>query len=402
MLLEKLDTSSIRNVFLYVGDGVRYDYLPDRIANMGVSTKCIAGSIHSPTAFSTIISGVLYPQHKVADFTDQISIELPHLFSATSHDTAFCNTINHPPFNTNPATDSILATTLNTDDSPSDLLETITSPFIVLERGPGGHAPYGEFKGDASEYFRDRKNATRDVLASEYATAVRKDADHFLSQVATLRDRGLAEETLIIYTSDHGELLGEMGTVGHNGPIHRRLVETPCVFIHPSLPSRSVADEIVRQIDILPTIVDAADVNLNIPEELPGCALTIERPASLGASFYRKHAFEQSTIFPTLSLSYDAVFGPTGGFIFPKSNLPTRVSAAIYSLLTGPKSAFRRNHALDVLSGFLDGTQTVGTPQFPMNEAQEYLGQISSMKIHESTTEVDVPEQRLRELGYLE
>jgi len=145
MLLDALETKSIQNVFIYVGDGVRYDYLPDDIANMGVSTKCIAGSIHSPTAFATIVSGLSYPQHRVTDFTDQLTTELPHLFSAASHNTAFCNTINHPPFNTNPVTDSILATTLNTDDSTSDLLKTITSPFVVLERGPGGHAPYGEF-----------------------------------------------------------------------------------------------------------------------------------------------------------------------------------------------------------------------------------------------------------------
>lgn len=402
MLLETLDTSPIRNVFLYVGDGVRYDYLPDRIANMGVSTKCIAGSIHSPTSFATIVSGLSYPQHGVADFTDQITTEQPHLFSAASPDTAFCNTINHPPFNTNPVTDSILATTLNTDDSPSDLLETITSPFIVLERGPGGHAPYGEFNGNASEYFRARKDASRDVLANEYATAVRNDADRFLSQVATLRDRGLAEETLIIYTSDHGELLGEMGTVGHNGPIHRRLVETPCVFIHPSLSNQSISDVIVRQIDLLPTIVDTADLSLNVSEELPGRTLTTEKPAPLGASFYRKHAFEQNPVLPTLSLSYDAVLDATGGYIFPQSNRPTRVSAAIYSLLTGPKSAFRRNHALAVLSGFLADTQLVGTPQFSMAEARQYLSQIASTDLHGSTTEIDVSEQRLRELGYLE
>jgi len=402
MILDDLDTDPIQNIFLYVGDGVRYDYLVGDIANMGVSCKNIAGSIHSPTSFATIVSGLLYPQHGVADFTDQLSADLPHLFSSTSHDIKFCNTINHPPFNTNPATESILMKTLNVEDSTSDLLETITSPFIVMERGPGGHSPYGEFDGNGSEYFRARGDTSRDILAREYATSVQNDAEWFLSQVATLRDRGLAEETLIIYVSDHGELLGEIGTVGHNGPIHRRLIETPCVFIHPSLSNRSISDTIVRHIDLLPTLINAADISLDVTEELPGRTLITEESASLGASYYRKHALEQNSVLPSLSLSYDAVWDATGGYIFPRSNKLTRVSAAISSLLTGPKSAFRRNHTLAVLSGFFSGIQISGTPQFSMAEAREHLSQIASAGLRESTTQVDVPEQRLRELGYLE
>lgn len=402
MTLGELDTESIKNVFLYVGDGVRYDYLPDDIANMGVSTKCIAGSIHSPTSFATIVSGLLYPQHSVADFTDQLSTNLPHLLSSNSHETRFCNTINHPPFNTNPASESILTTTLNTEDSPSDLFETITSPFIIVERGPGGHSPYGEFDGNGSEYFRARGDASRNTLASEYATSVRKDADWFLSQVTSLRDRGLAEETLIVYASDHGELLGEMGTVGHNGPIHRRLVETPCVFFHPSLSNRSFSNTIVRHIDLLPTFVDAADISLTVTEELPGHTLTKEETPSLGASYYRKHAFETYSVIPTLSLSYDSVWDATGGYILPQSNRLTRMSAAINSLLTGPKVEFRRNHMQDVLSGFLSGTQIAGAPQFSLGKARNHLSQIASAQLNESTTGVDVPEGRLRELGYLE
>ncbi|NLV12631.1 sulfatase-like hydrolase/transferase [Haloarcula argentinensis] len=402
MLLQALDTDSIKNVFIYVGDGIRYDFLPDSIANMGVSIKSIAGSIHSPTAFATIVSGLLYPQHGVADFSDQLTTDLPHLFSASSHETAFCNTINHPPFNTNPASDSILATTLNTNDSPSDLIQNIDPPFILMERGPGGHAPYGDFNGNGSEYFRARGDASRDILANEYATAVRNDADWFLSQLSILKERGLDEETLIIYTSDHGELLGEMGTLGHNGLIHRRLVETPCVFIHPSLPNRSVSEDIIRQIDLLPTIIDTANATLDRTEDLPGRKLTREQPATLGASYYRKHIFENSSVVPTLSLAYDSVCDATGGYMIPRSNRLTRMSAALGSLITGPKSKFRRNHVLAAIGGFFAGLRIEGAPQFSLTEARECLSDIESINVQKETTKVDVPEDRLKELGYLE
>jgi hypothetical protein len=35
MISDDLDTDPMQNTFLYVGDGVRYDYLVDDIANMG-------------------------------------------------------------------------------------------------------------------------------------------------------------------------------------------------------------------------------------------------------------------------------------------------------------------------------------------------------------------------------
>lgn len=402
MILDGLTTHQIQNVFLYVGDAVRYDYLPAEITNMGVDAKCIAGSIHSPTSFATIVTGLHFPQHGVADFTDKLTAGLPHLFSNSSHKTAFCNTINHPPFNTNPESESILATTLNTVDSPSDVLETISSPFVVMERGPGGHAPYGKFDGNGTEYFAARSDASRDILADEYSTAISDDIDWFRSQVSTLKERGLAEETLIIYASDHGELLGETGMVGHNGPIHRRLVETPCVFIHPSLRNRTVTDNIVRHVDLLPTIVDIADVNLDVAFDPPGRALASENPGPVGASYYRNQIAGHNTMVPSLTLSYDSVWDSTGGYIFPRTNRFARMCAAIGSLATGPKSGFRRNHSLATISGFLSGTQISGTPQFSLQESQKYLSQIASMDMEGSSEKVAVPQQRLRELGYLE
>jgi len=401
--LEPLLNSGIENVYIYVADAVRDDYLPDNISNSGVRTTSIAGGIHSPTSFATIVSGTYIPTHGVADFTDKLASGVPNVLKTTSHKTAFVNTINHSPFNDNPDSESIITKTLDTTDSPSNSVETLSPPFLAIERGRGGHAPYGEFDGNGSEYFRDRGAASRATFANEYQEGVQVDTEWFLSQLNKLDERDLLDKTLVIYTSDHGELLGEMGMLGHNGPIHRRLVETPCVFIHPSLNTKSIGDEIVRQVDIVPTISSVAGVEFDHRTAVQGVDLTKRTPASLGASFYEKSALKNKKYSPTIRLSYESVWDASGGYVFRNSRYYTRLAEWSYSMIRGPQQAFRRAHMLEVLRSFLTGTRVMGTPQFTSESAAEYLDQISNGHDTDNPDEdIDVPKERLRELGYVE
>lgn len=46
-----------------------------------------------------------------------------------------------------------------------------------------------------------------------------------------LERRGLLDDTLIVVTSDHGEMLGEHGLIGHGNTLHRQVVHVPLVVL---------------------------------------------------------------------------------------------------------------------------------------------------------------------------
>lgn len=396
----ELASLDVKNIYVYVADAVRYDYLPQEVAQLGTALKTIAGGIHSPTGFATLVSGLYAPQHGVYGFQDKLSDSLPSLLDTRTHATAFVNTINHEPFNSNPASEGILAKTLGVDDNPTDTVAEIDSPFVVLERGPGGHAPYGDFDGNAWEYFRERKSAPRSQFADEYARAVRRDADHFERQLRRLEDRGLREDTLIVYTSDHGELLGESGMLGHNGPIHRRLVEVPTVFIHPDLPSTTVHSRVTSHVDTLPTVSEVAGVQLDSHMAPVGRNLTGEDFPTAAPSFHSKTA-SLSDYLPKLEFSYESVWDAYGGYVFARSNPGVRFAGWAKYVTKSAKREFARQNSPQNFWAFVRGDHQQGAPRMTIDEASEYLETIHSLDTAASNEDLDVPTDRLRELGYL-
>jgi len=53
--------------------------------------------------------------------------------------------------------------------------------------------------------------------------------------VAALQDRGLAKQTVIVITSDHGEAFGEHGMYMHGHSLYREVIHVPLIFWYPQL-----------------------------------------------------------------------------------------------------------------------------------------------------------------------
>jgi arylsulfatase A-like enzyme len=78
-----------------------------------------------------------------------------------------------------------------------------------------------------------------------------------------LESRGLLDETLIIVTADHGEMLGEHEVIGHGKSLHRQVVHVPLVVIDPRASrgqSGRVVTDPVNVRDIPATILDLVGV----------------------------------------------------------------------------------------------------------------------------------------------
>lgn len=389
---------SVSNVYLYVGDAVRLDSLPDRLAERGTVIKTVAASIHTPTSFASLVTGLHPPQHGVEDFSYRLDEDIPNLLSLDGHTTAFANTIDEK-FNENPESESVLDRTLNTTKRSPDVIETIEPPFVFLERGPGGHAPYGDYDGNAWDYYRERKAAPQSVFREEYRESVERDVDYFESQVECLDERGLLDDTLIIYTSDHGELLGEGGCLGHNTPIHPKLAYVPTVLIHPSINGRQVMDAILNHVDFLPTLADL--LGMHIPR-LPGRNLMEKNPSSWGACFYHKSLISNFSPLVSGDLRYQSVWDAEGGYVFPQTSLVNRLIILLGKLKKSAKREYMRHHLWDVFRFYRAGTLMYGHPTFTRQEAEEHLQEINNLDIRlDLASDLEVSEEQLRDLGYM-
>ncbi len=75
-----------------------------------------------------------------------------------------------------------------------------------------------------------------------------------------LKALGLWENTVLIVTADHGELLGEHGLLGHTEGLYEPVLRVPLLIRHPGFPQSAGrrVSEPVQRIDLVPTILDIA------------------------------------------------------------------------------------------------------------------------------------------------
>ena len=86
--------------------------------------------------------------------------------------------------------------------------------------------------------------------------------DHTISTLLdTLEAAGRLDDTLIVFTADHGEEFGEHGRYGHNKTLYDEVVHVPLVVRWPGhvAPNRRIAQQ-VSMVDLAPTLLELADL----------------------------------------------------------------------------------------------------------------------------------------------
>jgi len=99
------------------------------------------------------------------------------------------------------------------------------------------------------------------------------EVDHHLGRVIEfLRQSGQYDDTLIVVTSDHGELLGDFGCWGKSHYFDAAY-HTPLIIRAPGheASAGTIRDEMVESIDITPTILDL--LGFDIPDSMDGRSL---------------------------------------------------------------------------------------------------------------------------------
>lgn len=103
-----------------------------------------------------------------------------------------------------------------------------------------------------------RGRGVRDDLAG-YSAHI-EGVDREMGRLLECLDRnGLAEQTVVVYTSDHGEMLGAQNRMGKRLP-HEESCRVPLLMRGPGVPAGRRTDVLVGAIDLLPTLCGVAGV----------------------------------------------------------------------------------------------------------------------------------------------
>ena len=133
--------------------------------------------------------------------------------------------------------------------------ENITPPQTPEPFGDHLH-PHIKHWRQACEIEEVSEEETRRARAAYWALVHRMDA--LIGQiVAALRENDLEENTLILYTSDHGEQVGEHG-LWWKQTFYEDSVKVPAILAWPGrLPAGTRCDRVISSLDLNATMLDA-------------------------------------------------------------------------------------------------------------------------------------------------
>ena len=112
-----------------------------------------------------------------------------------------------------------------------------------------------------------------------------QDCDNQMMKVLDyLESNDMMKNTIIVYTSDHGELLGNHGLRGKAGNMYDNNFHVPLVIYHPEYSGGRVCSHVTSHLDLAPTFVDMAldDENMinDVKDGIKGFSLmpAVENP----------------------------------------------------------------------------------------------------------------------------
>jgi choline-sulfatase len=189
------------------------------------------------------------------------------------------------------------------------------------------------------------------AISAYYALCTMMDS-HVGAICATLEETGAAATTTVIYTSDHGEALGERAHWGKSN-LYGECTQVPLVIAGPDVPADSTCDTPVNLIDLAPTFLSAFGL---AESTLPGRSLF-------------EIAHEPRDLQRTSFSEYHAVGSPSGAYMLRKGRWKYHeyvgYPCELFDLTTDPDERINRAsdpHCFSVVSELRSELQRIVDP----------------------------------------
>ncbi len=157
---------------------------------------------------------------------------------------------------------------------PASLQQSLTEPGR-----PSTHLEYvkawdyylGHIRPDAERWLR---------LNNFYLNSIRGVDRQILAILKELDDLNLSDRTIVVFTSDHGEMGGAHGGMRGKGPTpYEECIHLPLLIVHPDVKGGQDCEALTSHMDIAPTLLSmagasAGQISESAGRDLPGKDLT--------------------------------------------------------------------------------------------------------------------------------
>ena len=153
------------------------------------------------------------------------------------------------------------------------LRENVSESTIVreqLEKNPiDATTPVGEKRAKWRKWI-DSDDGIRGNMSPYYAATTALD-DCVGKLMLALQKAGLADDTILVFTSDHGDMMGSHRMASKQEPFEEA-ISIPFIIRYPrKIPKLAATDALLSPIDIMPTLLALAGIEC--PEEVEGISL---------------------------------------------------------------------------------------------------------------------------------
>ena len=156
--------------------------------------------------------------------------------------------------------------------------------FLVVSMNPP-HSPYRSLEDAMEEDYNLYKDKSKSELL------IRPNADTTMTKAASapyyfanvtgvdrefgrildaLKELGLDENTIVIFSSDHGETMCSQGVQDPKNSVYTESLNVPFLIRYPNKIKPKIVDGLFSTVDIMPTLLGAANLKSKIPSSVQG------------------------------------------------------------------------------------------------------------------------------------
>lgn len=151
--------------------------------------------------------------------------------------------------------------------APSKKNLKILELSALVGDAPGKNADMVRLKQDWAQFQNaldageiELSDADVAELVALYDAGIRDMDDRLGALFAKLKAEGVYDNSLIIFTADHGDGFMEHGLLDHGTSLYEEVLRVPLIVRFPNGARRGVSEEPVQTIDVLPTILDVVGI----------------------------------------------------------------------------------------------------------------------------------------------
>lgn len=171
---------------------------------------------------------------------------------------------NHSMYPTQPPNSRIYQSSWPDYPLPANRHQAFTEPGR-----PKAHLEYQMARATAEGQFPDEDRRWRKLL-DYYFNCIRDSDQHLELILNELDNLELTNNTIVVFTSDHGELGGAHQMHGKGSSIYEEQIHVPMIIRHPAYPGNQYCNSLTTHLDLVPTLVGLTGLSPELRKKVLG------------------------------------------------------------------------------------------------------------------------------------